>query len=298
MQTGANRKKTMAMIDKLDFMITVDLAMSDTAWMADLVLPAPSYLERQDPVSAFHAASTCSGVVTRDPVVPAMFESRPVFWIAKELAKRLDLAEHFDFSIEDFRKAQLEDLPDVARAIKEDGVYNVSGPNYGQHEGKPFKTLSKKIELYNQRYEDAGVDPMPVYTSPKPVPMGQFRLVVGRNAYITQGSSSNNELLNELLPENVLWLHPQSARNLGIRQGDTIEVSSAVGKGELKARVTKETRPDTVYMDTGFGALSKGLSNIFGRGASIAEILEDRADRVSGNMAMHETFVSIRKVGV
>ena len=38
MQTGANRSKTMEMIHELDFMMTVDIAMSDTAWMADLVL--------------------------------------------------------------------------------------------------------------------------------------------------------------------------------------------------------------------------------------------------------------------
>ncbi|MDX1779659.1 MAG: molybdopterin-dependent oxidoreductase, partial [Thermodesulfobacteriota bacterium] len=59
MQTGANRKKTIEMIEKLDFMVTVDITMSDTAWMADLVLPAPSYLERHDPVSSFVGSSAC-----------------------------------------------------------------------------------------------------------------------------------------------------------------------------------------------------------------------------------------------
>lgn len=54
---------------------------------------------------AFVASSACSGVMTRDPVVPAMFESKPVFWIVKELARRLELAGHFDFTIGDFRKA-------------------------------------------------------------------------------------------------------------------------------------------------------------------------------------------------
>ena len=142
--------------------------MSDTAWMADLVLPAPSYLERQDPVSAFLASSACSGVITRDPVVPALFESRPVFWIVKELANRLDLGEHFDFTIEDFRKAQLEKLPEVARALKAEGVYNVVGPSYGLHEGKPFQDPSGKIELYNARYAENGIDPMPVYRPPGP----------------------------------------------------------------------------------------------------------------------------------
>ena len=296
MQTGANRNKTIEMINKLDFMMTVDITMSDTAWMADLVLPAPSYLERQDPVSAFLASSACSGVLTRDPIVPALFESKPVFWIVKELAKRLDLAEHFDFTIEDFRKAQLKKLPEVAKALKNDGVYNIVSHSHGIHEGKPFKTRSKKIELFSSRYAESGIDPMPVYNSPKTVPQNHFRIVVGRNAYITQSASTNNALLWELEQENSLWIHPDPADRLGIRPGDTVEVKSPAGKGRLKARVTEDTRPDTVYMDTGFGVISKGLSKIYGKGACIAEILEDQADDISGNMAMHETIVSVNKV--
>jgi thiosulfate reductase/polysulfide reductase chain A len=284
------------MINKLEFMMTVDITMSDTAWMADLVLPAPSYLERQDPVSAFLASSSCSGVMTRDPVVPALFESRPVFWIVKELAKRLDLAEYFDFTIEDFRKAQLKKLPEVARALKNDGVYNIVGHSHGIHEGKPFKTRSRKIELHNSRYAENGIDPLPVYRPPQPVPEDHFRIVVGRNAYITQSASTNNTLLWQLQHENRLWIHPAPAKKIGIQNGTLVEVKSSVGKGRLKARVTEDTRADTVYMDTGFGVISKGLSKIFGKGACIADVLEDHADRISGNMAMHETFVTVSKV--
>jgi thiosulfate reductase/polysulfide reductase chain A len=296
MQTGANRQKTIEMIHKLDFMMTVDITMSDTAWMADLVLPAPSYLERQDPVSAFLASSSCSGVLTRDPIVPAMFESKPVFWIVKELAKRLDLGEHFDFTIEDFRKAQLKKLPEVAPALKNDGVYNIVGHSHRIHEGKPFKTRSKKIELYSERYKENGIDPMPVYHPPQNVPENRFRMVVGRNAFITQSASTNNALLWELEHENSLWIHPGPAERLAIRQADLVEVKSPAGSGQLKAKVTEAIRPDTVYMDTGFGVISKGLSKIFGKGACIADVLIDEADEISGNMAMHETIVSVRKV--
>ncbi|WP_457552564.1 molybdopterin-dependent oxidoreductase [Desulfobacula sp.] len=295
MQTGANRKKTIEMINTLDFMMTVDIAMSDTAWMADLVLPAPSYLEREDPLSAFIASSTCSGVITRNPVVPALFESKPVFWIVKELAKRLDLGEFFDFTVDDFRKAQLKKIPEVAKAIKEDGVYNITGPSFDIHKGQPFKTRSKKIEFYNTRYKDKGLDPMPIYKSPSVIPENHFRIVVGRNAHVTQSASSNNLLLWELEKENTLWLHPTSAGALGIKNGETVKVSSSAGNVTIKARITKETRPDTVYMDTGFGVMSKGLTNIFGKGACIAEILDDKADKISGNMAMHETIVTVSK---
>ena len=75
-----------------------------------------------------------------------------------------------------------------------------------------------------------------------------------------------------------------------------MKVSSRAGTGELKVRITEETREDTVYMDSGFGVLSTGLSNIYGKGACIAAILEDYNDTISGNMAMHETIVSVKKI--
>ena len=74
-----------------------------------------------------------------------------------------------------------------------------------------------------------------------------------------------------------------------------MEVKSPVGSQRIKARVTEETRPDTVYMDSGFGVISKQLKNVYGKGACIAELLEDKADLITGNMAMHETFVSVRR---
>jgi len=294
-QTEANRGRTMEMLAKLDFVMTVDIAMSDTAWMSDLVLPAPSYLERQDPAAGLQGSSACACVVTRDPVVDTLFESKPVFWILKELANRLDLGEYFDFTIESYRKQQLANLPDAERALKEDGVYYNPSKLYGVYEGRIYKTRSKRIELYNERYAEMGVDPMPVYRKPRAVPSGRFRLVVGRNAYFTHCTTQNNRLLHELMPENTLWIHPKAAAGLGIKDGDLVEVSSAAGKGELKVSLKEGIRRDTVYMASGFGVLSKGLTNIYGKGACIAEVLEDFSDELSGNMAMHETFVRVTR---
>ncbi|MBA4395315.1 MAG: nitrate reductase, partial [Desulfobacca sp.] len=202
----------------------------------------------------------------------------------------------FNFTMEEYRREQLQDWPEAKNDLKRDGFHYKHSKIFGVYEGKIYKTLSKKIELYNQRYTEKKADPLPVYRPRPAVPEGKFRLVVGRNAYITQGSSTNNPLLAELVPENDLWLHPKSARNLSIGPGDWVEVASPVGKGRLKVRITEEIRPDTVYMDSGFGVLSKGLSNSYGKGASIVEILEDHNDTISGNMAMHETFVTVRKV--
>lgn len=295
LQSAANRQKSIEMMKQLDFIVNVDITMSDTAWMSDLVLPAPSVLERQDPASGLQGSSACACVVARDPVIPPLFESKPVFEILKGLANRMDLKEYFDFTVDEYRKQQFRLLPDAERAIREDGVYYNPSQLYGIYEGKIYKTLSKKIEIYNERYAQMGADPMPVYEPPKSNPFNQFRLVVGRNAYFTHCTTQNNALLCELESENTLWMHPLSARKLGIEHGDLVEVSSSIGKGKLNVSLNNGIRKDTVYMASGYGVISKGLNRIYGKGACIAELIEDHADEISGNMAMHETFIKVTK---
>ncbi|OGR35746.1 MAG: nitrate reductase, partial [Desulfovibrionales bacterium GWA2_65_9] len=299
MATAPERRKTREMIDKLDFMVVVDITMSDTAWMADLVLPAPSAMERQDPVQALQAGAEGACLVWRDPVIPAMYESRPVFDILKALAGKLGLGEFFDFDIAGYRKQQLAAFSEAEEILKRDGVFYPPNPPLGSTDGQPFKTPSQKIELFSTRYADLGLDPLPVYTPPKPSPEAnrRFRLVVGRSACVTQGSSTNNALLTEFEPENTLWLNEEAAKELGIRQGDVVQVESPAGKGELKALVTPKIRKDTVYMLSGFGSISGGLSRTKGVGASIVELIESRFDTICGNSAIHETFLSVRKKG-
>lgn len=297
MGTAPNRQKTIEMMNKMDFITVIDIAMSDTAWYADLVLPSRSYLERHDPASGLQGSSACACVVKRDPVIEPLYESRACFDIMKELANRLDLGEYFDFTIPEFRQKQLAELKDAEKILDRDGVYYNPSKVYGIYEGKVYKTLSKKVELYNQRYEQMGIDPMPVYTPPTKVPRNQFRLIVGRDALTTQSSTANNALLHQFNPTNTLWINPEAAAINQITDGDLVEVTSPVGRQELRARVTQEIRPDTVYMLTGYNTLSTMQHLSHGAGASINELLEDDFDTITGNASMHTTFVSVtRKV--
>lgn len=297
MGTGANRQKTIEMFNTLDFVLDIDITMSDTAWMSDLVLPSQCYLERQDPCSAQQGSSACACVVMRDPVVEPMFQAKPVFWIMQQLARRLKLGQYFDFTIDDYRKAQTAEVPEAMTALRRDGVYYNPSKLYGVYEGRIFKTRSKKIELFNETYQKMGLDPLPVYHPPADPGQGRFRLVVGRNALITQSSSQNNSLLVQLQPDNDLWMHPAAAAELGLRDGSYVMVQSPAGRQAIRLRITRRTRPDTVYMHTGFGVLSRGLSNLQGKGASIAAVLTDGMDQLTGNMAMHETIVTVTKGG-
>lgn len=295
MQTAANRNKTLEMLSHLDFVVNADITMSDTAWYSDLLFPSPSFLERNDPVSALQGSSACACAVWRDAVVPAMYESRDMLWICTELSKRLGFPESFNFTIDEYRQLQLAGIPDAAKAIKQDGVYYNPSKVYGIYFDSPLKTQAQKIEIYNQRYAYEGLDPMPVY-KPRRREAGKFRLVVGRTAFFTHTNTNNAQLI-EFKEENSLWMHPGPARRMGLQDGERVVVHSDAGQVELPLKLFEGIEEQTVYMATGFGALSPGLRFVHNKGASIAEVLEDHADFITGNMAMHETLVTVgRKV--
>jgi len=165
-------------------------------------------------------------------------------------------------------------------------------------EGYIFKTKSGKIELYSDKYKEKGLDPLPVYRKPAPVPSGQFRFVVGRHGQFTHASNQNSIYLLEAYGdnENTIWINSSVAAQKGIINGNRVKVKSKVGEQILKAYVSERIRPDTVYFVTGFGRLSKNLTNVYNKGGSEAEILVDYIETISGNACMHETFVEIEKV--
>ena len=244
-------------------------------------------------MSPVQGVSAGACIVTRDPVVPALFESRPVFWIVKELARRMDLGEFFNFTMEEYRKKQLADLArgpgcsEKRRRLLHSGQNSTGFTKASLSRRPPRKSSCTASATRNGARSDARVSPPGRSRGPFPARGGPKCLHHPR-VFHQQGSAS------ELAPENTLWIHP-SRRKKWVYPGDSVEVASQVGKGRLKVRITEETRADTVYMDSGYGVLSKGLSKVYGKGASIVEILEDYNDEISGNMAMHETMVTVRK---
>jgi thiosulfate reductase/polysulfide reductase chain A len=182
--------------------------------------------------------------------------------------------------------------------LKKHGVWvPPGGPKYGstltpEHR---FITKSGKIELFSERLQEAGYDPLPKYTTPTQPPAGQYRLIIGRRAYFTHANNTNNAWLNTFCPDNQLWIHPKSAKAAGVEDGETVEVASTVGTVKLKAHVTQEIRPDCVFMLHGYGKKSKWQRLVYDKGGSDAEVLETAWDKVSGGGAFHETFVKVRK---
>ena len=124
---------------------------------------------------------------------------------------------------------------------------------------------------------------------------GKQRLVTGRYAFFTHSANQNNRWLNALHPENDIWINPDVARAKGIEDGDYVMVRSPVGEQRIKAYVTPRIRPDTVFISHGFGTNSAGQTTLYGKGGADQVLMESRADTITNNQALHETWVEITK---
>ena len=69
----------------------------------------------------------------------------------------------------------------------------------------------------------------------------------------THAQSQNNVYLNEIVPENVLWLNDEEAENLGIKDGGMAMVSADGYSGTIKVKATPFIHPEAVFMLHGFG---------------------------------------------
>ncbi|WP_273265692.1 molybdopterin-containing oxidoreductase family protein [Flexistipes sinusarabici] len=312
-----NREKTLEMMQQMEFICTIDIQMSDTAWYSDLVLPESTYLERWDPCHSLSGIWPI--VVARQPVIEPIFDTKSMkeitAGIVNEMLKIPSLWDDcWESDVKTFKETvvepilnqptekfiehQLSKYPGAYEMMLKEGVFYLDDKaKYGKTKKKDFryKTKTGKIEIYNVRYENDGLNPLPVYASPPQPKPNEFRMILGRHAWNTHSGTQNNEYLHEIEPENAVWINDKRALELGIMDGDYVYVKSPVGEQKIKAKVTRKIRPDCIFYTHGFGRLSKGLSLVYKTGASQAAILEDYVDSISGNAAMHETFVEIRK---
>ena len=127
--------------------------------------------------------------------------------------------------------------------------------------------------------ENAGFPSFVPYTPMPGPPEGRFRLIVGRCAAHTHISTQNNLHLNELVPENELWINTQPAGLLGVKNGDYVEVNSPVGVGKIKAKVTDFIHPEAVFMLHGFGKTVPAQTRCYPKGANDALLQENVSTR-------------------
>lgn len=300
-----DRNKTMELFNKMDIIVCVDTFMSGTAWYADVVLPESNYLERFDPPYALSGIDPY--LVIRQPLIKPLYDTKPGFDLIKGLAAHFEdeegatLDEYFEGDVEQHAKNFVSDYPGALEMLKDKGFFTDGRTaEIGVYRSgkRDINTATKKVELYSEDFAGRGLDPLPVYKSAvATIGKNRFRFLVGRHAIHTHSMTAAFPELNWHMPENAVWINTASAKELGVKSGDTVVLKNRTGgEAKIKAQVTEGIRPDCVYYAHGYGSLSKGQPLVYGKGASQAQILESHYESISGNAMMHETIVEIRKV--
>jgi len=284
-----DRAKTLEAFGKLDFIVTVDIIMNDTAWFSDVVLPEASYLERYDPLLPVNGKA-----FIRQPVIEPQGEAKSALWIYKQLGECLGLGDFFQYEDEeDYIRQQLKPLGVSLEDVKLKGYAEMPAE---ESDGEiTFNTTSGKIEVYSETLKNAGFSPWPTWEEPLMPKEDEFYLLTGKVAQQTQFGTQNNQLLHKYSDEPRLWMNAQTAAKLGLATDDWVEVTSPVGAVHIILLATEAIRPDCVYMTPGYGHLSKGVKTAYGVGASDSALHVTYTDPISGGQALSQTFVTVRK---
>jgi thiosulfate reductase/polysulfide reductase chain A len=293
----AVKEKLKAAADSLDLLVVVETMPSEMTGYADVILPECTYLERYDDLR--NSGERHPSLALRMPAFEPKYESKPGWWIARQLGNRLGLEKYFPW--QDYAEKldwQLQQVGSSLQEMQKIGVKNYPRkyPLYFRDGQRvQFGTPSRKIELYSQQLANKGFDPMPVYTPPESVPNGYYRLNYGRMPAHTFGKTTNNPLLFQLAPENQLWVNPMVANEWSIKNAQYVRLASPSGaiSNKIRVRVTERIGPDSVFMAHGFGHKSKRLRLTTGVGADDSELMSNiKIDPIMGSTGMRGNFVT------
>jgi thiosulfate reductase/polysulfide reductase chain A len=299
--TLPDQKKTLEAINNLDFMVVVDTMPMEITGYADVVLPECTYLERYDSLRVVQGRNP--NIALRMPAAEPKYNTKPAYWMAKELSKKMGLEEYFGWdTIEDMLDWQLKEIGSSLEEMKRIGVKNFpreyGGLYFEDGEAIEFNTNTGKIELYSTALAAEGFDPMPKYTAHMEPPQGFYHLNYGRAPMHTFSRTANNPNLTDLMDENAIWVNPKVAKEWGLKSGQEVYLENQdgiVSDFPAKIRVTERTRYDSIYIVHGFGHSNRKLSRAHGKGISDSQLITRvLMDPIMGGTGMRGNFVTFR----
>jgi thiosulfate reductase/polysulfide reductase chain A len=248
--TYANSKQVHETLMSLDFLLVMDIYMTPTAELADIVLPAATWLEVDEVVAVPYVADN---VVLAQQKVTRMWECRQDEEVFVELARRLNLDVGTE-PIEEIYNKQLAPLGISFDELKDKG--HVSVPfKYRKFEEKGFRTGSGKIELASSYLERLGYDPLPYYEEPPESPVSapalarEYPLILttgGRSQYFFHSEYRQIPSLRKRHPDPIVEIHPETAVKHEVGEGDWVWIETARGRIKQKAKITEGIDPRVV----------------------------------------------------
>jgi anaerobic selenocysteine-containing dehydrogenase len=256
-----NTSQAMEGLLSVDFLSVADLYMSPTAEYADVVLPVAHWLETDD-IWDMHPRFVI-GAINR--VVDPPGEAWPDNKIFNELGKRIapqywfdNVEEMLDYQL---RKAnitwkQFSGMGFLARTGKDQPYYKYQTDYW--RKGGGFATPTGRVELYSTVMEDLGYDPLPYYREPNESPYStpqlaqEYPLILstgGRVPHYFHSQYRQVPWLRERQPCPKVQIHPETAGELGIEEGDWVWVETPRGRIRQVAQLFAGMDPRVVVAE-------------------------------------------------
>ena len=212
-------------LKKIDFTVTLDLFMTPTAELSDIVLPAACWLERD----GFRGNPSYPYVTPiQHRVIDPLYERWDDLKFFIELAQKMKLGIPWK-SVEELNDYRLKDTGLSFEDLKESNFMTTPKEYERYSKGKfKFKTRSSKVELYSTLLEEFGYDPLPRYVAPpETTPEFPLILMAGRKKVEYMHSAGRQiKMLRERAPEPIIEMNPQTALAKGVSEGDWVWVET------------------------------------------------------------------------
>jgi len=283
----------------LDLLVVCDLVPSETALLADVVLPVTQWAEEEGTMTSLEGR-----VIRRRRAVDAPGEARSELWILAELARRLgsDVSFPTDPAVvfDELARASAGGVADYSGlsharldADEDDGGPGLFWPVPADapdtrragtpHPGTPRMYLDR-FATWDGRARMVAVDH--VGPSDDVRPDAPLYLVTGRVLQHYQSGAQTRRVpeLDRLVPEPFVELHPVLGLRLGVGDGDRARLTTRRGEIEAVARWTDRIRPDTVFMPFHWS----------GEG-SVNRVTTDATDPISGMPEFKVCAVDVRR---
>ena len=252
--TRANAVEAYAALKKLEFLVVVDFFRTPTAELADIFLPAGTWLEQN------HVADNWKrhGFVLARQKCTEVGECWQDHKIFLELGKRM--GQQWWDTVEDALDYLLEPAGLTWEEFKKVG-YLQGEMGYLKYKERGFSTPTGKVELYSTVLEKWGYDPLPTYTEIPESPISQPALAEKYPYILNAGlrtptffHSANFMVpwLREIRPDPIVEIHPETAHRHGIENGQWIYIESPRGRIKQRAKLNSGINPRVIVAEHGW----------------------------------------------
>lgn len=273
---------------KIPMVVSFSSYLGETAELADLILPSPSYLEQYEdrPIAAGYARPIVN--LTR-PVVEPLFNTRSVGDVVIELARSLGGTVAAAFPWDDYRSCLKETLGDKWTVLTDKGYW--TDEKFGSA-GKPatFETKSSRFEFSN-----AEIDALARFAPVEPegdIAAFPLVLVPYDTMRLWDGYIGNPPFVIKIVPDTVLKnndglieINPATADKFGLQDGQAAKLTTPRGTARVRVHLFEGIMPGLVSLPTGLGhtAHSKFLA---GKGVNVNALIGSVEDAATGYEAV------------